>query len=358
MASKRDYYEILGLSKNSSTEEIKKAYRKLALKYHPDKNPGDKTAEEKFKEISEAYEVLSDQQKKRAYDQFGHAASQGMGGEGFSGFGGFSGARDFSHFNDIFGDIFSDFLGSRGRTSQREVRGADLRYDLEITLNEAAFGTKKSITVPRHRKCKECDGTGAKKGSKPQVCSGCRGSGEQRFQQGFFTVSRTCSQCGGAGTIIGDPCRSCHGEGVTMETTELEVKIPEGVDSGQRLKLRGEGEASPRGGDGGDLYVVIHVKEHPLFRRDGDSILIEQTISFTQAALGDSIRVPSLEGDVEVKIPPGTQPGNVLRLLGKGIPRLHGHGRGDQLIRISIKVPKKMSKRQQELLKEFESLDS
>ncbi|OGQ36878.1 MAG: molecular chaperone DnaJ [Deltaproteobacteria bacterium RIFCSPHIGHO2_12_FULL_43_9] len=358
MASKRDYYEVLGINKNSSTEEIKKAYRKLALKYHPDKNPGDKTAEERFKEISEAYEVLSDQQKKRAYDQFGHAATQGMGAEGFSGFGGFSGMRDFSHFNDIFGDIFGDFLGGRARPSAREPRGADLRYDLEITLNEAASGAKKFLTIPRHRICKECNGSGAKKGSTPQVCPGCRGSGEQRFQQGFFTVSRTCSQCGGNGTIISNPCRVCDGEGVTMETTQLEVKIPEGVETGQRLKLRGEGEASARGEGSGDLYVVIHVKEHPIFRRDGNNILIEQTISFTQAALGDSIRVPTLEGDVEVKIPPGTQPGNVLRLIGNGISRLHGHGKGDLLIRISIKIPKKMSKKQQELLREFASIES
>lgn len=358
MASKRDYYDVLGVQKESSPEDIKKAYRKLALKFHPDKNPGDKTAEEKFKEISEAYEVLSDQSKRKTYDQFGHAAAQGMGAGGFSGFGGFGSEQNFSNINDIFGDIFGDFFGgTRTRGSTRGNRGSDLRFDLEITLEEAAFGGAKKITIPRNRPCKECGGSGSRRGTKPQVCPGCRGSGEQRFQQGFFAVSRTCNQCQGQGSIISDPCRACHGEGVIMETTHLEVKIPAGVDSGQRLKLRGEGEASPRGGANGDLYVVIHVKEHAKFRRDGDNILFEQNISFVQASLGAAIRVPTLDGDVEVKIPSGTQPGNVLRLADKGMTRLQGRGRGDQLIRISVRVPRKLSKQQQELLKQFEALE-
>ena len=357
MASKRDYYDILGIKKDSSPEEIKKSYRKLALKFHPDKNPGDKSAEEKFKEISEAYEVLSDQQNRKNYDQFGHAGTQGMGAEGFSGFGGF-GAQDFSNINDIFGDIFGDFFGgARTRTASRANRGSDLRFDLEITLEEAAFGTKKTITIPRNRVCKECDGSGARRGSKPKVCTNCRGTGEQRFQQGFFTVSRTCSLCHGQGTIISDPCSACHGEGVTMGTTNLEVKIPAGVDTGQRLKLSGEGESSPRGGSNGDLYVVMHVREHPKFRRDGDNILYELNISFPQASLGTNMKVPTLDGDVEVKVPPGTQPGNVLRLVDKGVTHLHGHGRGDQLIRVSVKVPKKLTKQQEELLKQFEALE-
>ncbi len=348
MPGKRDYYEILGVSRSASLEEIKKAYRKLALKYHPDRNPGDKEAEEKFKEASEAYQVLSDPERRAQYDRFGHAAFE----QGAGGFGGF----DFSAttFEDLFGEIFGEFFGTgRARGRSRARRGEDLRYDLEISFEEAAFGAEKTIQVPRLATCDTCRGRGTKDGAERATCPTCRGSGQIRYQQGFFTIAKNCGQCGGQGTIIRDPCRVCGGSGVVHKTRTLNVRIPAGVDTGTRLKLSGEGEVGRGGGPPGDLYVVLRVREHPLFRRDGVNVLCEVPISFTQAALGAEIEVPTLEGKVKMKIPPGTQSGTVLRLRGKGVPELQGHGRGDQLVRILVEVPRKLSQKQRELLEEF-----
>jgi molecular chaperone DnaJ len=353
MASKADYYELLGVSRNASAEELKKAYRKAALRYHPDRNPGDKAAEEKFKELSEAYQVLADPEKRALYDRYGHAAFE-QGGTGFAG--GF----DFStSFEDIFGDIFGDFFGSgAGRSGRRRSRrGEDLSYNLEVSFEEAAFGAEKTISVPRMTVCSACQGKGAKPGTAPQTCPTCRGSGQVRFQQGFFTIARTCTQCGGQGMIITDPCTTCRGTGTVRKTSTLQVKIPAGVDTGARLKLRGEGEASPTGGPPGDLYVLIRVREHPLFERHNNEVICEIPISFPQAALGAEIEVPTLEGKIKMKVPAGTQSGNVFRLRGKGIPDLRGGGRGDQLVRVVVETPRKLTPRQRELLEEFARLD-
>ncbi len=351
MPGKRDYYEILGVRRSASSEEIKKAYRKLALKYHPDRNPGDKEAEEKFKEASEAYQVLSDPERRAQYDRFGHAAFE-QGGAGCGGF-------DFSAstFEDLFGEIFGEFFGTSGKRSRsRARRGEDLRYDLEISFEEAAFGTEKTIQVPRLASCDACRGRGTKDGAERATCPTCRGVGQVRYQQGFFTIAKTCGQCAGQGTIIRDPCRVCGGSGVVQKTRALNVRIPAGVDTGTRLKLSGEGEVGRGGGPPGDLYVVLRVREHPLFRREGVDVLCEVPISFTQAALGAEIEVPTLEGKVKLKIPAGTQSGTVLRLRGKGVPELQGHGRGDQLVRILVEVPRKLSQKQRELLEEFARL--
>jgi len=353
MATKADYYELLGVSRSASEEEVKKAYRKAALRYHPDRNPGDKAAEEKFKALSEAYQVLSDAKKRELYDSYGHAAFE-QGGTGFSG--GF----DFStSFEDIFGDIFGDFFGTgTGRGSRRRGRrGEDLSYNLEISFEEAAFGTEKTISVPRMAVCDTCRGKGTKPGTSPKTCATCHGSGQVRFQQGFFTIARTCNQCGGQGVVITDPCATCRGTGAAPKTATLQVKIPAGVDSGARLKLRGEGEASPAGGPPGDLYVLIRVREHPLFKRHNNEVICEVPISFPQAALGAEIEVPTLEGKLKMKVPPGTQSGNVFRLRGKGIVDLHSGGRGDQLVRVVVEVPRKLTARQRELLEEFARLD-
>lgn len=350
MATKADYYELLGVSRNATEEEIKKAYRKAALRYHPDRNPGDKAAEEKFKELSEAYQVLSDPEKRAQYDRYGHAAFE-QGGAGFNGF-------DFTgNFEDIFGDIFGDFFGVGGRGRRRAQRGEDLSYNLEISFEEAAFGTEKTISVPRTIVCEICQGSGAKPGTAPKTCATCRGSGQVRFQQGFFTVARTCNRCGGHGQVITDPCPTCRGTGTVRKASTLQVKIPAGVDTGARLKLRGEGEVGPAGGVPGDLYVLIRVREHPLFERQHNDVVCEIPISFPQAALGTEIEVPTLEGKIKMKIPPGTQSGNVFRLRGKGIPDLRGGGRGDQLVRVVVEVPRKLTARQRELLEEFARLD-
>ena len=351
MASKADYYELLGVSRDIGAEELKKTYRKAALRYHPDRNPGDKAAEEKFKDLSEAYQVLSDPEKRSQYDRFGHAAFE-------QGAGGFGGGFDFSstNFEDIFGDIFGDFFGGGGRAG-RQARGQDLAYSLEVSFEEAAFGTEKTVSIPRRVTCAPCQGTGAKPGTRPQTCGTCRGSGQMRFQQGFFTVARTCNRCGGQGSVVTDPCAECQGAGAVRKTSSLQIKIPGGVDSGSRLKLRGEGEAGPVGGIAGDLYVTIQVGEHPLFERHHNEVICELPISFPQAALGADIEAPTLEGKIKMKVPAGTQSGSVFRLRGKGIVDLRGGGRGDQLVRIVVETPTDLGTKQKELLEEFAQLN-
>jgi len=346
---KKDYYELLGVNRSTGEEEIKKAYRKLALKYHPDRNPGDKQAEEKFKEISEAYQVLTDSEKRAQYDQFGHAA--------FGNGGPFRGGFEFSSgFEDIFGDVFGEFFGAG--TTRRRTRpgGEDLRYNLSISFEEAVFGAEKKIKIPRHGPCDTCHGSGSKPGTSPRSCPTCRGKGQVSFQQGFFNVSRTCNQCRGQGSIISDPCVSCNGVGRVRKFHTLSVKIPAGVDTGSRLKLRGEGEGGASGGPDGDLYVVIEVEPHLLFIRDGLEIICEVPISFVHAALGSDIDVPTLEGKVKMKIPPGTQSGKVFRLKGKGVRDVQGYHRGDQHVRVVVETPTHLTARQKEVLKEFAAL--
>ena len=345
--AKRDYYEVLGVNRNASETEIKKAYRKLAIQCHPDKNPGDKAAEERFKELSEAYAVLSDGQKRALYDQYGHAGIEQGGGFGFSA-GGFGGTP----FEDLFGDIFGDIFGT-GRRGGRGRRGDDLRYNLTISFEEAAFGLETKIQVPRHQSCTHCHGSGAKPGTSPQTCSNCRGSGQVRFQQGFFSLTRPCPECSGEGKIIKEPCPECRGSGLTRSKKTLSLKIPAGVESGNRLKLSGEGEAGAQGAPPGDLYVVISVSEHPIFRREGQDVVCEVPISFPQAALGCDIDVPTLDGKVRLKIPAGTQGGKVFKLSGKGIPVLQGYGRGDQLVVMRVETPTHLTPRQKELLEQF-----
>src|SRR5438874_3326001 len=346
---KRDYYEVLGVSRDATDEEIKKAFRKLAHQHHPDKNPGNRKAEERFRELAEAYQVLSDAERRSMYNRFGHAAFEQGGGVGGFEFG--------AGFEDILGDLFGDFFGTgrtRGRTRAR--RGQDLRYDLEVTFEEAAFGCEKTIAVPRLSACETCGGRGAKPGTAPKTCPQCRGSGQVRFQQGFFSIAKTCGHCNGQGTIIAQPCASCGGSGVQRRTHQLNIKIPPGVDSGSRLKLRGEGEAGANAGTPGDLYVVLSVREHPLFAREGSDVVCEVPLSFAQAALGAEIDVPTLDGPARVKIPAGTQSGHVFRLKGRGIPDLNGYGRGDEIIRVVVETPRKLSPRQRELLEEVARL--
>ncbi len=347
--AKRDYYEVLGVGRDAGAEEIKKAYRKVALKLHPDRNPGDKSAEEKFKEASEAYQVLSDPERRAQYDRFGHAAFEQ--GAGFGGF-------DFSAagFEDIFGEIFGDFFGGPRRGRSRARRGDDLRYDLEISFEEAVFGAEKTIRVPRLQTCTDCQGSGAREGSGRETCSACRGSGQLRYQQGLFSIARTCSQCQGQGSVLRDPCRTCGGAGAVRAQQSLSVRIPPGVDTGSRLKLRGEGESGASGGPAGDLYVVLHVREHPLFTRDGNDVVCEVPIGFTQAALGAEIDVPTPHGKVKMRVPAGTQSGNVFRLKGKGVPDVRGYGHGDALVRVVVETPRKLTAKQRELLEEFARL--
>jgi molecular chaperone DnaJ len=347
---KRDYYEVLGVNRSAGDEDLKRAYRRLAVQFHPDRNPGDRQAEERFKELNEAYQVLSDPEKRAQYDRFGHAAFQGPQGAG--GFGGF----DFSQgFEEVFSDIFGDFFGSgRGRSRSRSRRGDDLRYDLEVEFEEAARGTEKVIKFQRLMACDSCNGTRARSGGDgARTCPNCKGTGQVRTQQGFFSISTTCGQCRGEGMVIADPCPKCQGQGRIRKPVSLSVRIPPGVDNGSRLKLRNEGEAGFAGGPGGDLYVVIHVKEHSLFVRQDNDVVIEVPVSFPQAALGAEIEVPTLEGKIKLKIPAGTQSGKVLRLKGKGFADLHGYGSGDQLVRVSVETPRRLSARQRELLEEF-----
>ncbi len=345
--AKRDYYEILGVNRNASEAEIKKAYRRLAVKYHPDKNPGDKHAEERFKEISEAYAVLSDAQKRANYDQFGHAGVEGMGG--FSS-GGFSGSPFEDIFSDIFGDIFG---GGHTRRGARGRRGDDLRYNLTISFEEAAFGLETRVQIPRHQDCEACGGSGARAGTAPRTCPTCRGAGQVRYQQGFFSLTRPCPDCEGEGRVIDDPCPQCRGTGRVRGKKTISLKIPAGVETGNRLKLTGEGEPGIGGGPPGDLYVVITVEDHPIFRREGNDVICELPVSFTQAALGHEFEVPTLDGKVKLKIPPGTQTGKVFKLPGKGIPVLQGYGRGDQLVVVRVETPTRLTPRQRELLEEF-----
>ncbi len=358
MATKRDYYEILGLARSASPEEIKKAYRKLAIQFHPDKNPGDKKAEERFKELSEAYEVLSDPQKRQMYDQFGHAAAGGAGGPGgfdFQGFGA-GGASINDIFGDIFGDLFGAPGGARGRGGKRRSGGRpgdDLRTSIDITFEEAAFGAEKVITVPKAISCDTCSGSGAKPGTQPETCAQCGGRGEVSFQQGFFAITRPCPRCNGAGQTIPNPCTNCNGSGQIKKRSQIAVKIPAGVDTGQRLKLTGEGEAGERGGPPGDLYVAINILPHDFFTRDEFDVICEVPVTFTHAALGAEVEVPTLEGKVKLKIPPGTQSHKILRLKGKGLAKLGSYGRGDQLVRIIVEVPSKLTSEQKDLLKRF-----
>ena len=347
---KRDYYEILGVARGAGEDELKKAYRRLAVQSHPDRNPGDKQAEERFKELNEAYQVLSDPEKRAKYDRFGHAAFQGPQGAG--GFGGF----DFSQgFEEVFSDIFGDFFGTgRGRSRSRNRRGEDLRYDLEVEFEEAARGTEKIVKFQRLTVCDACNGTRARGGTEgARACPTCRGTGQVRTQQGFFSISTTCGQCRGEGSVIADPCTKCQGQGRVRKPVSLSVRIPPGVDNGSRLKLRNEGEAGLTGGQSGDLYVVVHVKEHSLFVRQENDVVIEVPVSFPQAALGSEIEVPTLDGKIKLKVPAGTQSGKVFRLKGKGFADLHGYGSGDQLVRISVETPRRLTTKQRDLLEEF-----
>ncbi len=348
MKNKRDYYEVLGLSRSATDAEIKSAYRKLAIAFHPDKNPGNKEAEEKFKEAAEAYSVLSDSGKRARYDQYGH---QGVQGGGFSGFD----PDIFGDFGDILGDFFGfgDIFGTSRRRGSRTHKGSDLRYDLQITFLEAAMGMRTKLKIPRMEPCATCGGSGAAKGSGPVNCPTCGGYGQVRFQQGFFAVSRTCSHCRGAGKVVRDPCTDCMGNGRIQKEKTLEVRIPAGVDNGTRLRVQGEGEAGNNGGPAGDLYVIISVEEHPFFRREDENIFCEIPISITKAVLGGEVKVPTLEGEEKLVIPEGTQPGAVFRLRGKGIPSINGHGRGDQLISVAVRVPRKISKEERRLYEEL-----
>jgi molecular chaperone DnaJ len=340
-----DYYDTLGIPRDASVTDIKKAFRKLALKYHPDRNPGDKECEEQFKKINEAYACLSDPQKKSNYDTYGTAEGMGTGGFGFGDF--------TSGFGDIFGDIFGDFFGTSTRRRMRPTKGADLRYDLDLKLDEAVFGSDKKVSIPRWENCSTCGGTGAEPGKEPVVCQTCQGTGQTRLQQGFFTISRTCGRCKGEGRIITDPCKKCKGQGKLRKKRTVSLKIPAGVDAGIRLRVSGEGEAGSRGGPPGDLYVIINVQPHPFFKRKDNDLLCEVPISFVQASLGGDIEVPTIDGNAPIKIPAGTPSGRVFHLRGKGVPRLGGYGRGDQFVTVFIDVPKKLNARQKELLREF-----
>ena len=336
------------MDKGADAAALKSAFRKLAMQFHPDRNPGDASAEEKFKEASEAYDVLSTPEKRARYDRFGHQGLEGFGGGQGQGFGT---AVDL---NEIFGEIFGDIFGGRrggGRGPQRQ-RGADLRYNLEISFEEACFGTEVAVRIPRPKACEACEGTGSKS-KQSRTCPTCGGAGEVRFTQGFFAVARACGQCGGTGKVVADPCKTCKGAGHVESESSLTVKIPGGVDNGTRVRLAGEGEPGPNGGPAGDLYVVVQVREHAIFHREEDDILCEVPIAFTQAALGADIEVPTLDGPVTMRVPAGTQWGKVFRLKGKGVPRLHGGGRGDQHVRIAIETPSELSARQRELLEAF-----
>ena len=358
--AKRDYYEVLGVIKSASHEEIKKAYRKLALKYHPDRNKNDKTAEAKFKEASEAYHVLSDKERRTNYDQFGHAAFEGAGGRGgFQNFD-FSGAFSDIFGSDIFDDFFEGFGGTRGRRRRRssDFRGADLRYDLSITLEEAYNGKKQEINFSSSEKCERCDGHGAEPGSKPISCSACGGHGQVRSSQGFFTIQQTCHDCGGSGEQISSPCRECKGIGKKQTRKKISTSIPKGVDDGTRIRLSGKGEAGIKGGGNGDLYIFVSVESHNIFKRSEENLFFEFPISLTDAALGTTVEVPTIDGGkAKVKIPPGTQNGKQFRLRGKGMPMMRNKNYGDLYIRTITEVPISLTKEQKNLLEEFKKLE-
>jgi len=353
--SKRDYYEVLGVSRNASADDIKKAYRKLAKKYHPDVNPGDKEAEAKFKEVNEAYSVLSDEQKRANYDRFGHAAFDGTGG-GFSGFDGFG----FGGLDDIFETFMGGAFGGFGRRSSKRtgpVRGNDLQYAMEISFEEAAFGVTKEINVSRLQNCSSCGGTGAKPGTSAETCKHCQGTGQIRYAQatpfGQFVNVKTCNVCNGEGKVITHPCETCHGKGRVSKNSRISINIPAGINEGQTISLRGEGEAGLRGGPSGDLYVTIHIKPHEIFKREGYDVVCDIPISFVQAALGAEIDVPTIDGMVKYNIPEGTQTGTVFKLKGKGIKHLKSSIRGDQYFRVKVEVPTKLTPKQKEILRQF-----
>jgi molecular chaperone DnaJ len=346
---KRDYYEVLGVSRQAGEEELKKAYRKLALQCHPDRNPGDKAAEEGFKEAAEAYEVLRDPQKRQIYDRYGH---EGLQGAGFSGF------RGFEDIFGSFGDVFQEFFGgfgfqgsSRPRTAARA--GDDLLFDLSLSFEEAVFGVEKEIEIETLAACDSCGGSGAEPGSRESVCPVCQGSGQVVQSQGFFRISATCTRCQGTGRVLVSPCKTCSGQGRVRRKRRVQVKVPPGVDSGTRLRLRSEGEGGYRGGQAGDLYVRLNVLPHELLERDGENLYGKVSISFVQAILGDQIAVPTLEGEKAIRIEPGTQPGTVIRLTGDGVPRLRGYARGDLFIEVEVRIPKSVTPRQEELLQSF-----
>jgi molecular chaperone DnaJ len=347
--AKSDLYEILGVSKSADEREIKKAYKRLAMKYHPDRNPDNKEAEAKFKEVKEAYEILTDAQKRAAYDQYGHAAFEqgGMGGGGGGGFGG--GGADFG---DIFGDVFGDIFG--GGRRQRASRGADLRYNMELTLEEAVRGVTKEIRIPTLEECDVCHGSGAKAGTKPQTCHTCHGAGQVQMRQGFFTVQQACPTCHGRGSVIKDPCNACHGHGRVERSKTLSVKIPAGVDTGDRIRLTGEGEAGEHGAPAGDLYVQVSVKKHPIFEREDNNLYCEVPINFVMAALGGEIEVPTLDGRVNLKVPSETQTGKLFRMRGKGVKSVRGGAVGDLLCRVVVETPVSLSDKQKALLRELE----
>ena len=348
--AKRDYYEIIGVSKGIDAKELKKAYRKLAMKYHPDRNPDDKDADAKFKEATEAYEILGDQQKRAAYDQYGHAGvDPNAAGGGFGGGGG--------NFSDVFGDVFGDIFGGGGGGGGRRggpQRGSDLRYTMDLSLEEAVRGIEKKIRVPTLTSCDPCGGSGAKPGTKPKTCGTCGGAGQVRMQQGFFSVQQTCPSCRGQGTMIDDPCNSCHGRGVKEETKTLSVKIPPGVDTGDRIRLSGEGEAGAMGGPAGDLYVQVSVREHELFHRDGRNLYCDVPISIVDAALGGELEIPTLDGRVKLKIPAETQSGKLFRLRGKGVTPVRGGAAGDLLCRVQVETPVNLNSNQKDLLMKFQ----
>lgn len=359
MAEKRDYYEVLGVEKTASEDEIKSAYRKLAKKYHPDLNPGNAEAEAKFKEVNEAYGVLSDADKRAKYDQYGTADPQaGFGGGGFSGgFGGFGSGGFSGGFEDIFENIFGGFTGSR-RSNNAPEQGRDLRVDMELTFEEAAFGAKKEINLTREESCDECGGSGAAKGTTAEVCQACHGSGQVRTTQntvfGSFSSTQQCTACHGTGRIIRTPCKKCGGKGRIRRARRISINVPAGIDNGQAITLRGEGEQGKRGGAAGDLYVYFSVKPHKLFKRRGNDIYLEVAVSFANAALGAEITVPTLEDNIKYKIPEGTQPGTVFRIRGKGIKRLGGNDRGDMYITVGVEIPRRLSSKQKELLRAFD----
>jgi len=346
--AKRDYYDVLGVPKNASDDDLKKSYRKLAMKLHPDRNPGDKQAEEKFKEAKEAYEMLSDASKREAYDRFGHAGvdanAAGAGGQGFGGFA------------DVFGDIFGDiFGGARGGQRANVFRGADLRYSMDISLDQAAHGFETEIRVPAWESCDTCHGSGAKPGTKPQVCRTCNGQGSVRVQQGFFSIQQTCPTCRGSGKVIPEPCEACEGVGRIKRNKTLQVKIPAGIDDGMRIRSAGNGEPGVNGGPAGDLYVEIHVKEHPVFQREGDDLHCTVPVPMTAAALGGSVKVPTLGGSAEIELPEGTQTGKTFRLRGKGIKGIRSSYPGDLYAHIAVETPVRLTEKQKTLLRELDA---
>lgn len=348
--AKRDYYEVLGVTRTATEQEIKSAYRKLAMQHHPDRNPGNHAAEEKFKECTEAYSVLIDTEKRQRYDQFGHA---GVNGGGFSGFD----PANFQDFSDIFGDLFSDFFGVNmgGGRRGRPQRGGDARADVTLTFEEAAFGKKTSVKVRRYEACDQCRGTGAAEGKGPTTCKSCGGRGQVRYQQGFFSIARTCPACGGAGRVITDPCSKCKGETRVMQERTVDVSVPPGVEDGTRIRYQGQGDSGGIGGQAGDLYVVLHVKPHPFFEREGKDLYCSVPISFSQAALGAEIVIPTLDGEHKLKIPEGAQTGTTFRLRGKGLPALQSGGKGDLFVKVRVLTPSKLTKKQRELLEELGS---